>query len=398
MTKWFIWGLCATYFFAHYMVRVAPSVMIPDLMEDFGVSAVTLGQFAAFFYYPYLLCQLPMGLLIDKMGPRLILTIAVFVSGCSALLFATTDTIMVANIARLLLGVSAASAFIGSLKIATQWFPPARLALIIGSTQSLGMLGGVTASLCLSSLNHNHGWRSTFWILGIGLFLLSFSIACFVKNQPNILPIQTTKTPILSVLCHRQTWLNAFFCGLIFLPIEIIGEFWGIDFLSTVHPITPSQANVGNAALFIGCVCGGPLTGSMADRFGRRTLMQIGSALSTFFLLLLIFNPMTATPLYGVLFVFGLSSACLSAAYTLVGELHPKNATGLALAIANMMTVLLGALCHPLVGFFLDSHLNLLETAPLYTTSGYQVALLICPISTLLAFICASFSKETLIR
>ena len=261
------------------------------------------------------------------------------------------------------------------------------------------MLGGVTASLFLSTLNATHGWRPTFWILGAGLLLLSLTIACFVRNQP-VSTLQTTeavqKTPLLSVLYHRQTWLNAFFCGLIFLPIEIIGEFWGISFLSTVHPITPQQAALGNAILFIGCVCGGPSMGTLADRFGRRTMMKIGSASATVCLLILIGIPMTPAPLYTILFACGFSAACLGAAYTLVSELHPKQATGLALAIANMMTVLLGALCHPLVGTILDANPNLLNTGTVYTATGYQMALLICPLSTFLAFVFAHFSQETL--
>ena len=52
-SPWLIWGLGAAFFFIEYIARVAPSVMVPDLMRDFGVDALTLGSLSAFFYYSY---------------------------------------------------------------------------------------------------------------------------------------------------------------------------------------------------------------------------------------------------------------------------------------------------------------------------------------------------------
>src|ERR1700676_2430223 len=107
---WFIWGLGAITCFVEYLIRVAPSSMVPSLMSTFNASPSDIGSFAAFFLYAYVLMQIPVGILVDRFGARICLGISVALCSLCTMVFASTDNLFVAKIARLILGSGSAFA------------------------------------------------------------------------------------------------------------------------------------------------------------------------------------------------------------------------------------------------------------------------------------------------
>ncbi len=101
---WLMWSLGALFFCYAFFQRVAPSVLVSDLMRDFGVGAAVLGNLSAFYFYAYAGMQLPLGVLVDNWGPRRILTGGALVCGLGTLMFATADTLGPAYLGRLLVG------------------------------------------------------------------------------------------------------------------------------------------------------------------------------------------------------------------------------------------------------------------------------------------------------
>ncbi|MGB9130089.1 MAG: MFS transporter, partial [Thiobacillus sp.] len=67
---WLTWGLLASLYFVGYFQRVAPAVMVDELMRDFGIAATMLGNLSAIYFYTYAAMQIPSGLLADAVGPR----------------------------------------------------------------------------------------------------------------------------------------------------------------------------------------------------------------------------------------------------------------------------------------------------------------------------------------
>jgi MFS family permease len=140
---WFMWSLGALFFCYAFFQRVAPSVLVSDLMRDFGVGAAVLGNLSAFYFYAYAGMQLPLGVLVDNWGPRRILAGGALVCGLGTLMFATADTLGPAYLGRLLIGAGAGFAFVATMKLAGTWFPPRRFALMSGLTGMMGMAGAV---------------------------------------------------------------------------------------------------------------------------------------------------------------------------------------------------------------------------------------------------------------
>src|SRR5687768_6752451 len=160
-SPWLIWGLGAAFFFAEYVARVAPSVMVPELMKSFNVDAMAIGSLSAFFSYAYVSMQIPVGILVDRYGPHRLLTVMCIVCGLGCFLFAAASNIISANLGRFLMGFGASFAFVGSLKLAVLWFPANRFGLLAGLTQAVGMVGAAIGQAPISLVVAHLGWQTT---------------------------------------------------------------------------------------------------------------------------------------------------------------------------------------------------------------------------------------------
>ena len=112
--KWSIWTLAAVFYFYEFVLRVSPSVMVPELMTSFGITASAVGVLSAFYLYSYAPMQLPVGVLMDRYGVKKVLSIASIICGLGALLFSAAGDLSVASLGRLLIGAGSSFAFIAA--------------------------------------------------------------------------------------------------------------------------------------------------------------------------------------------------------------------------------------------------------------------------------------------
>ncbi|NJR71834.1 MAG: MFS transporter [Gammaproteobacteria bacterium] len=103
---WAIWGVGAALYFIGFYHRVAPAVITQELSLAFDLTAASLGNLSAFYFYSYVAMQIPTGLLADRFGPRILLTIGSMVAAIGTVVFAMAETVWWANAGRLLIGGS----------------------------------------------------------------------------------------------------------------------------------------------------------------------------------------------------------------------------------------------------------------------------------------------------
>lgn len=156
-----VWGLAAIFYFYELMLLVSTSVMLDDLTRTFSTSAEQLGSLAAFYYYAYASMQIPVGLLMDRYGPRLLLTLAACFCAVGCLIFGLAPSLHMAEMGRFVMGVGGSFAVVGCLKLASLWFPVNRFALLTGIMVAVGMMGGVFGQAPVATLVTNVGWRQT---------------------------------------------------------------------------------------------------------------------------------------------------------------------------------------------------------------------------------------------
>ena len=107
---WIIWTIAASFFFYKYLIQVSPSVMTGDLMQAFHVNGAGLGNLSAFYFYAYLVMQIPVGIMLDRYSPRLLTTAAILLCSVSTFIFSQTSVLWLACMSRAFMGVGAAFA------------------------------------------------------------------------------------------------------------------------------------------------------------------------------------------------------------------------------------------------------------------------------------------------
>lgn len=403
---WIVWGLAAAFYFSDYMARVAPGVMHRSLQMDFGINEVGFGILTASFYFPYILMQIPVGLTVDRLSIRAILTVMSLITALGCGVFGLADGLAMASFGRMLIGFSAAFAFVSSLRLATSWFPPAMLGLLAGLTQALGMLGAAAGEAPVSFLVSNVGWRHSMLIIAFLFIALAGLLYQFVQDKPGLKRHELKKSePKISIfhslkiiLSHRQTWLNALYAGFLFGPTAVIGEAIGPAYLQYGRGLTAHAAAFATGLIFIGWGISGPLSGWLSDKMGRRKPLMIISALCGIVLTsLFVFYPhIDKTMAYTIFFIFGLTNTGVAIAYAVSTEIHDSNVVGTSIAFTNMISIFVGALMQPLVGRLVDlvsgPRAYNVETLLL---SDFQAGLKILPLCSLIALILAFTVKET---
>ena len=106
-----IWSLAAISFGYAFFHRVAPSVMVSDLMTEFAIGGAMLGVLSALYFYPYVLLQIPLGALLETVGARLLLTLALCTAGAGSVLFGLAEHLYLAYFGRILSGLDAGLVF-----------------------------------------------------------------------------------------------------------------------------------------------------------------------------------------------------------------------------------------------------------------------------------------------
>jgi len=159
------WVLTAVYYFYQYALRSAPSVMVPQLSEAFGVSTLGVASIVGLFYYGYSPFSLVAGAAMDRLGPRKVLPIAAAVVALGALLFAMGSS-GAASTGRVLQGAGGVFALVGAIYIATKNFPASKVATLVGATQMFGMAGGSAGQFVVGPMiGSGLAWRRTVSIM-----------------------------------------------------------------------------------------------------------------------------------------------------------------------------------------------------------------------------------------
>ncbi len=408
---WLIWGLGASLFFIEYFARIFPSISSRYLTLDFHINAFQLGNLSAYFYYPYIIMQLPVGMLVDRFGSRRLLTLSGVCCALSSLMFAAAGHLWVAELSRVLLGFSASFAFVGALRLAINWFPASKFGLLAGFTQALGMLGAAIGDTSMSIAVEHIGWRSTLVVIAIVFFILGllvwFIVRDFPRHHTKTLSPQTWSggrhmlKGLVTVLGNRASWMNAFYVGFIYGPTAAFAELWGVPFIHQQYGLTTPEAATGIGLIFIGWAVGGPVFGWLSDLIQRRRPVMFISALSGLLIMLgIIYIPHMPIPiLFLLLFLYGFTNTGVVISYALSSEINPRSVAGTSLAFANMASVLIGAVFQPIIGALLDWHWGktkiYVHGLPFYSIADYQVALMVLPVFLFLGLIMANFVKET---
>ena len=404
--KWWIWALAAAFYFYEFVLRVSPSVMVPELMRSFGITASAVGVLSAFYLYAYAPMQLPVGILMDRYGVKKILSIASIICGLGALLFSAAGDLSVASLGRLMIGAGSSFAFIAMVYVTSHWFPPRKRAFLIGIANSIAMVGASAGSGPLTVVIHHLGWRKA--IAGFGVFGVLLGILVYVIFRMDRHDKEVEKETALEdtnilenlkvVTSKKSIWFNALAALFFYMTTTAFAGLWGLSFVQTAYDVSKEVAGYAMSMVFAGWLVGGPLMGLWSDHIGKRkTAIRLGFVGALTSLIPVIYAPCIPIPaVYVLLFCVGLFSSAELLSFSLAIELNSMRAKATTAAFTNFMISCGDAIVQPLVGFLLDFHWSgtVDEGIRVYTTRDYQMALTCLPVTLILGFICLFFFKE----
>jgi len=391
------WVLAAVYYFYQYVLRSAPSVMMPQLSEAFGISTLGVASLVGLFYYGYSPFSLVAGAAMDRFGPRTVLPIGAAVVGVGALLFSTGHS-GAASAGRLLQGAGGVFALVGAIYIATKHFSASKVATLVGATQMFGMAGGSAGQFVAGPMiSRGLAWNR-FW-LGMGIAGLGLSVVLLLilpKEERTAQPAnwyQSTVQPFGVVFKNPQSILCGLIAGLLFIPTTIFDMVWGVRYLEEAHGLDYASAVMRSAAVPFGWIIGCPLLGYISDRLGRRKpVIFAGAAILLGCLAWILFGIVDVFPRYVVGLVAGLASGSAMLLYTVIKEANPPRFSGTATGVINFLNFTFSAVLGPVFGWLL---LHISGGATQMEKGHYQAAFAPMLFGVALAIVLTFFLKET---
>jgi MFS family permease len=397
------WTTGAVFFFYAWVWRVAPSVVVAELMRDFSVGAAVLGHLSATYFYGYAGMQIPVGLMLDRFGPRRLMTIAGVVCAGGGLLFSLGDSLALITIGRFLVGAAAAFSLVGAMAVAGQWFRPDQFALLSGLAMAMGMAGGVAGQAPLRLGIEAWGWRACMFVLALGGLALALAAWAMVRDRwRGGGGLSEALGGLGKVVSHPQTWLVALVGLGTSGPLLAFAGLWGVPFLETAYGLQRTSAATLTSMVIAGWGVGAPLFGWLSDRIGQRKgPLTAGLLLQTVALALLVHVPgLPIAAVAGLCVLIGFFGSAQIVCFALAKESHPASLSGTAIGFVNAMVTGAGALFQPLVGLVLDLAWtgDMALGSRVYDTEAYRVALSLLIACCIAGLLCLLGVRETYCR
>jgi MFS family permease len=403
-----MWGIPAFVFFFAFLHRVAPGVIVKEIMQAFGATGEIVGLLSAMYFYSYAAFMIPAGVLIDGFGVRRVVAAgsAVMALGSLAMGLAASQGALMTG--RFLVGAGATATFIGCLKIAADWFPPSQFGTLSAVTATVGILGALGGAVPLAALVALAGWRGAFTV--IAAVTLAGAAACFliVRDHPPGASAATAAAPSLGhvlrgvaeVLANRHTWppFLAFF-----FFYAAIGNLmlWAVPFLHDIYRLTTTKAAGYASLVAFALLFSAPLTGYLSDRVLHRRKLPYTVLSASFFLFWAALALTAGTlPLWGVavlLFGMGAVGGAFVLTWPIAREVNPPELAGTAVAVSNMGGFVGAALTQKYVGRVLDAGWTgaMVEGARVYPAAAYADAFKVCAVFVLVAAGLSLLLRET---
>ena len=407
--RWIIFTIASSHYFLSQFYRVSNAVIAPELIQDLSLDTEELGLLSAAFFYAFALAQIPISLLLDKVGPRWMMTVLSLLGILGALVFSMADALGIGLVGRILLGIGMACNLMGPFKLLTEWFEPLVFATLTGLIVSIGTLGNMIAATPLVVLVEQMGWRHSFQLIaGINL-ILTILLFLVVRDRPgqpsgdtsSAEPSMSMKQALSNLgllLSNRDYWFISVATFVRYGTFAAFQALWAGPFL--IEVMGYSAISTGNLILLlnVGFIIGSPLWGALSDRvFKTRKGLVVFTLLIMGFISLLLatMSPETGFFVLAIIFfAFGFVSSGGLLMYPHIKDLMPQNMAGGAMTGINFFTMLGPAVFLQGLGIFMQRLYPEASRGPAAFDASFLVCLVFLTASALLYLFTAGKKKS----
>jgi predicted MFS family arabinose efflux permease len=171
-------------YYLSYLLRTVNAVISPLMTAELGLSAASLGLLTSAYFLAFGAAQIPVGIALDRFGPRRVEAALLLLAALGSALFAYGDSLGELAGARALVGVGVSACLMAALKGFAMWYPPERQSSMIGFIMASGSLGALTASVPLEVVLPALGWRGAFWIIAAVALLAAVLVLRSLPDSP----------------------------------------------------------------------------------------------------------------------------------------------------------------------------------------------------------------------
>ncbi len=340
--------------------RSALGVIAPELSADLALSPAMLGAANGMFFAAILVMQLPVGIALDRLGPRLVVAglSVIAVLGLVLQGLATDGTTLL--VARALIGIGCAASFMSAVVLCARWYAGGDMTLALSRIFALSQIGILLAGAPLAWLAGWLGWREAFLISALLTGLAALAWWRLVKDDPPYKPAPTRKPESLMEALRGQfsIWRLPGLSRVLALHLvayaaaaTVIG-LWAGPYLADVHGLDAKARGRALAAMGLAMPIGLLLVGPLEKHFfPRAALVTAGAALSALMLIGLALWPTPPLPVaLGLLVGLIFFSSYPVLLVTEARGLFPDHLVGRGATTVNMAQLVGSALLPLLVG------------------------------------------------
>lgn len=373
-------------YYMSYLFRTVNAIISPQLVTDVGLTPADLGLMTSAYFITFAAVQLPLGIILDRFGPRKVQAALLMVAAAGAALFAIGNDPLTLLIGRGLVGIGVSACLMAALKANVLWFPKEKIPLVNGIIFAFGTFGALSTTVPLEFLIQTVDWRTVFWWLA-GLSVVS-GILIFALVPEKIHTAQATAPGqsgfAAQIADLKKVYGSAFFWRLSFMVFLHNGVFlsyqalWAAPWLRDVAGLDRDGVAEAMFMFNIGMFAGVLSIGFFSERlqkFGVPTYVPAVVGIVISILLQCVFaSGWSAFPAILCL-LWGYFGSSSTLAYAVLSQHFPQNLTGRVNTAQNMMTFIAAFAVQWAAGVIIGAYPS--PGGGLYSADGHQAALIV---------------------
>ncbi|MGL5316376.1 MAG: MFS transporter [Peptostreptococcaceae bacterium] len=398
--KWSVWSVLTVSFVLALFLRMSTGVIADNLSNELRFTSVQISNIASLTLYAYAIMQIPAGLLIDRFGPRIVTSIGVLIASIGSIIFGLMNSVLLAYLARIMVGVGTSVIILSVFKVQGSWFKQEEFGSATSKFCFIGNLGSVLATFPLVYLTQFMGWRNSFIFIGVIGIVMGISIYIIVRNTPieygfnvrnskeGALVKIDLKDGIKSVLSNKSTWYNSFIMLSLVGISTALASLWGIRYIVDIYEVNKSIAAFIISFLTYGFVFGSVVMDLLFKKVknSKFNIIKIGAIINLFIWISIVFvfnmkPPIILLPI--MFFIIGTINMGHLQAFNDVKYKNKELYSGLATSIINTSEFVGSGLINLFIAL-------LIQLNPNNLLIGYKRGFMLFIVLSMVTIICAN--------
>lgn len=343
------WSVVLPFAFAYflsYVYRSINAVIAPDLIAEFSLSAADLGLLTSAYFLAFASFQVPLGILLDRFGPRRVNASLFLVAATGAMVFSLSESFSTLLAGRALIGLGVSAGLMSSIKVFTIWFPMERLPALTGRMLFVGGLGAMAATMPVEAALDITDWRGVFRFVAVLTGVAAVAIFFVVPERGIVHRHETWGEQLRGVgrVFRAGIFWRMAAASALFQAINMaVQGLWAGPWLVDVAGLDRSAVALHLLALAAATMTGFLGWGVAAFRLTRYgvtplTLFKTGTALFIVVQVLLALGVTTGSAVLWI--AFGLFGTASSLSFSILSRMFPVAMTGRANTALNLLVFL----------------------------------------------------------